>query len=73
MNDKFHQFHLPRYILIILDKDLLENITVLDFGISKTIEDVIKQFLINFNQAIEVRKDDITGKWLGVLSTLSEP
>ena len=73
MNDKFHQFHLPRYILIILDKDLLENITVLDFGISKTIEDIIKQFLINFNQAIEVRKDDITGKWLGVLLTLSEP
>ena len=67
MNDKVHQFHLPRYILVILDKDLIENITVLDFGISKTMEDVIKWLLINFNQAIKVRKDDIAGKQLGAL------
>ena len=65
--------HLPRYVIILLDKDIIVYIDHFDFSISKTIEDVLKWLLININQAIETRKQDLLGKRPGAISSLSEP
>ena len=64
--------HLPRYILIIMDKDLIENAQVYDFGVSHTFEDLMKWLLINFNNMIEIRKDLIK-KRPSAVSSSSEP
>ena len=65
--------HLPRYLLIMLDKDLLQNLGIYDYGLSKTIEVMLKWLLININMMIEVRKQDLMKKKPGALSTSSEP
>ena len=64
---------LPRYILIILDKDLISNAELFDFGVSHTIEDTLKWLLVNMDQTIETRKEDLAGKRAGAVSTTSEP
>ena len=66
-------YQLPRYIIVILDKDLIANADLYDYGVSRTIEDTLKWLLININQAIETRKEDIMGKRPGGISTTSEP
>ena len=66
-------FQLPRYIIIILDKDLIANADLYDYGVSRTIEDTLKWLLININLAIEMCKEDIMGKRPGGISMTSEP
>ena len=46
--------YLPRYLMIFLDKDLITNARVYDFGVTQTFEDTLKWLLININQMIEV-------------------
>ena len=65
--------HLPRYVLIFLDKDLIQNLGIFDFGVSRAIEDMLKWLLVNINNIIEVRKSDLAKKRPGALSTSSEP
>ena len=40
-NDKDNNFHLPRYILIVLDKDLIQNAELADFEFTRTLEDTL--------------------------------
>ena len=65
--------YLPRYLLIILDKDLVASTELYDFGISRALEDTIKWLLINVNNAIEIRKQALIKKHPGAVSTSSEP
>ena len=73
MNDKQYNYHLPRYVLIVLDKDLVQNIGTYDFGVSRIIEDMVKWLLININLVIEVRKEDVIKKRARALSSSLEP
>ena len=66
-------FHLARYVVIVLDADLIINAKVYDFGVSHTFEDLLKWLLININRTIELRKDDLLKKRPGAVSTTSEP
>ena len=65
--------YLPKYILIMPDKDIIENIGVYDFGIADTIEDCIKWLLININRYLELHKEDMMGKRPGSIFSTSEP
>ena len=65
--------HLPQYMLMILDKDLVVNLGMYDYGISRAIEDMLKWLIINLNNMVEVRKQDLQKKRSGALSTSSEP
>ena len=66
-------FVLPRYILVMLDKDLITNADLYDYGVSRTLEDTLKWLLININTVVELRKEHLIGKRAGVVSTTSEP
>ena len=55
-------FILPRYILIFLDKDLITNTELYDYGVSRTIEDTLTWLLNNIDQTIETRKEHLPGK-----------
>ena len=67
LNDKDN--NVPRYILIILDKDLIQNAELTDFEFTRTLEDTLKWILININCMIETRKEDLDKKRPGALST----
>ena len=54
--NKPNEFQLPRYLLIVLDKDLLVEANFPEYRISRAIEDVLKWFLINLNLIIETAK-----------------
>ena len=66
-------FILPRYILVVLDKDLIANADLYDYGVSRMLEDTLKWLLININMVVESRKEDLIGKRAGAVSTTSEP
>ena len=72
LNDKSFEYHLPRYLIILLDRDLISKARVFDYGVTKTLEDIIKWLLININRAIELRKEDMYGKCPGSLTQSSE-
>ena len=64
---------LPRYILVMLDRDLIANADLYDYGVSCTIKDTLKWILINTNHAIEKHKLDLIRKRKGAVSSASEP
>ena len=50
-----HNMVLPRYLIIMLDKDLIVEMKLFDYGVTRTLEDLLKWLLINVNNSIEVR------------------
>ena len=55
LNDNQHP-HLPKYLLIIPDKDLITAADIYDYGVTKTLEDILKWLLVNIASAIDKRK-----------------
>ena len=53
------QGHLPKYLMLILDLDIIVNAQVFDYGVTKTLEDLCKWLLININNAVETKKADL--------------
>ena len=72
LNDEAGSYHLPKYVLFIIDLDLIANADLYDYGISRTLEDTLKWLLININEAINTRKDDLMKKRAGAVSSSSE-
>ena len=64
---------LPKYILIILDKDMIEAIKNLDFGIKLSMERAVCWLIEHLDQAIYWRKGDIHSKKPGALTGAGEP
>ena len=73
LNSFKEQPHLPQYILVILDTDIIKNAQVFNYGVTCTFEDPIKWLLINFNRVIKTRKDEMMGKQPGSVSSSLEP
>ena len=65
--------HLPHYIVIILDKDLIVNAKVFDFGARDVFEQTIRWLLNNVAGSINVHKHDLRKKHPGAVSASSEP
>ena len=65
--------HLPKYILNLMDKDLIADMKIFDYGVRETFQDILKWVLMNFANAIEVRKEDMHGKCPGSILQASEP
>ena len=73
LNDKENEYQLPKYVIIILNKDLLINAEVSEFEVAKTIEDCLKWLLININLMLETHKEDLMKKHPGAVPTATEP
>ena len=73
LNDQMRPPHLPRYVLIMMDKDFIENINIFDYGAAQAFKDMMKWLLINLNNLIETRKSDLVSKCPRVVSTSPEP
>ena len=65
--------HLPKHVMVIPDKDLIESISLCDYGIAEILEDNLKWLLININRQIELRQIDLRNKRIGALGSTSEP
>ena len=56
-----------------LDKDLIENAKVYDYGVSRMLEDTLKWLLININRWLELHKSDLKKKRKGAALSSAEP
>ena len=73
LNDRSHYFHLPKCLIIILDRNVIENSKVFDYGASQIFADILKWLLININLVIEERKENLLKQWLGAMASYKEP
>ena len=73
LNNEEHNYHLPKFIIITLDKDVIESAKVFDYGVSRTPEDTLKWLLIKINPAIEERKENLLKLRLGSVTSVTEP
>ena len=65
--------HLPKYILIIPDKDIVSDTKVFDYGISSTFEELVEWLLTNIAEDLEKRKKNLHKTRPGALTQASEP
>ena len=65
--------HLPRYIIVVIDRDWLHHSKFVDFGAGGAITTAIQWWLWEFNRNIDSRKDQLHRKRPGALSMHSEP
>ena len=65
--------HLPRYLIIAIDDELIEDTNIFDYSAQEVLEDALKWLLINVNEAIEDRKTDLLKKKPGAVSSKAEP
>ena len=54
-----HRDHLPTYVLIILDRDLIDMINRFDYGITTELERCIKWIAIQMERSVSARKDQM--------------
>ena len=64
---------LPKYLLILPDKDIIEYARQDDYGAADLLEDLIDWMCKNFELTLDMRKEDIRGKRLGAMWSYSEP
>ena len=66
-------WHLLKYLLILIDQDLIAESGVYDYGVTHTLEDTIKWFLININLVLETQKQDLMTRRPGAVASSVEP
>ena len=64
---------LPKYILIAIDKDLIESLKSFDFGAQILMEDAVSWLVEKLDKALYWRKEDIRSKKPGALTGPGEP
>ena len=66
---------LPKYILIILDKDAIEGVMyrIFDCGFKVVFREAIEWLIRNIEKALAMRKEDLRNKKPCALSTSAEP
>ena len=64
---------LPRYVLIIIDKDWFESSKIVEFGVGKAVNTAIQWLLDQISRAIEIHKENLYNRKPGALATGSEP
>ena len=65
--------HLPRYVLIIIDKDWFETSGILKYGAGEAVTKAVKWWMKEMNKFIEIRKDHLYSKKPGAIAVASEP
>ena len=70
LNEKHH---LPRYVLIVIDKDWLSSSKILEYGMSRAIKVAIQWILCQFQRNLDTRKENLYVTKPGALATGSEP
>ena len=65
--------HLPRYVLVIIDKDWFETSGMVEYGAGDACNTAIWWWIREFYKSVEVRKDHLYNKKPGALAIGSEP
>ena len=68
-----NQEKLPKYLLVILDKDLIESLTTLDFGVKISMERILTWLIEELDKTFYWRKENIRSKKPGALTGPGEP
>ena len=54
-----HEDHLPKYLIIIPDKNIIEYVNFGGFRCKKIFDKLLDWILININESINLRKEDL--------------
>ena len=65
--------YIPRYILMVIDKDLIASLGFFDYGVTRAIEDKLKWIIEDINERINDRKKELLELKPGAVSSASEP
>ena len=60
--------HLPKYIIMVLDRDLIDMINRFDFGISTQLERCVKWLAIQMERTLSARREQLTAMKAGVVT-----
>ena len=66
-------FRLPKYVLIMPDKDILANINFNNYGIENIIDKIMGWLCRNIDRTLQLRKKDIRGKCAGGMLSAAQP
>ena len=71
----WNEFRLPKYIIVIPDKDLIEGAMdqIWDYGFKKVFRSLVDWVMSDINKMLSIRKEDFCNKRGGALSTAAEP
>ena len=64
---------LPRYIFFVLDREILDYVNYVAFGVNRIITELITWLMKNVDKSIELRKDDMRMKRAVSVSSSGEP
>ena len=64
---------IPRYIIMILDKELLEIADHNNFGIQRILTEIVDWLARNIDRTIDLRREDVRLKRPGAISLSGEP
>ena len=64
---------LPRYIIMVLDKEFLEAADHNNFGVQRIITDLLEWLVSNIDKTIDLRREDIRLKRPGAIASSGEP
>ena len=70
MNDRTR---LPRYVIMLLDKELVESADHNNFGIQKILTEMVSWLARNIDKVVDLRKEDIRVKRPGAIASSGEP
>ena len=59
---------LPKYVVIIPDKDIVESVNIWDYGVSSSIQCNVYWLLHQMSKALLTRREDLKGKWMGAVT-----
>ena len=60
--------NLPKYIIIVPDKDILEGMNIPPFGAKPIIHNALKWLVTQIFRLLESRREDLQSKWLGAVA-----
>ena len=64
---------LPKYVLVVMDKDLIENVNYFEFGLADIMDECVFWMVKEANKLFEIRREDLRRRKPGALSTATEP
>ena len=64
---------LPRYVLIVLDKEILESADHNNFGINRIVSELVDWMARNIDKTIDLRREDVRLKRPGAIASSGEP
>ena len=63
------QLHLPKYVILFPDKDIIKDLKDEEYGAKKLIKSQLQWLIVQINSLLETRRKELQGKRIGSISS----